>query len=66
MIFPLLFIGALALIILAGYWYESTPWRRCPSCDRYWHLHTGKSEKFMPNCCDGIVKPRTCPECEQQ
>ena len=65
MIFPLLFILALVLIILAGYWYESTPWRYCPRCGYYWNMNTGKQQNYMPNECDGICKQRVCEECEK-
>lgn len=59
----ILWLICLVVIILAAYWYESSPWRYCRECETFWHQENGKRSRLMPVECDGLVKTRTCLEC---
>lgn len=59
----LCFLTILGLLILAGYWYERSPWRQCPRCGFYWNAETGHEYNYQPSGCDGIVKRRECRTC---
>jgi len=65
MIFPLLFITILLLIILAGYWYDATPWRHCRTCGWFLNTKTGKEYNYLPAEADGITKPGECEKCRK-
>lgn len=66
MIIYLLWFAALAAIILAAYWFESTPWRYCRRCGYYWNKKTNRSQNYCPRECDGIVRIEDCPQCERE
>jgi hypothetical protein len=60
---PLLFLVVMAMIILAGYWYEACQWRYCRCCGKFWHIKTGRKQSCLPRETEGIVKARSCPDC---
>ena len=60
----LLFLAPLLVIIAAGYAHNSTPWRYCKRCGRWWNKKTGAGYNYCPENCDGIVKTRECGSCE--
>ena len=65
MIFWLFWFIFLLAIVLAGFWYESTPWRFCRRCGYFWNIRDGKQYNYLPPVADGIAKDRTCPTCER-
>lgn len=63
MIFSALFIAL--CLILAGYLYESSPWRHCRRCGCYWNIKTKRWYNYLPESADGITKPQECDFCKK-
>ena len=52
-------------IIAAAFLMNSSPWRYCRKCGRWWNLKTGKQYNYCPDEADGIVKCRECEQCDK-
>ncbi len=61
----LLFLLPLVAIIAAAFLMNSSPWRYCRRCGRWWNLKTNKQYNYCPDEADGIVKCRECEQCDK-
>lgn len=63
MIFLLLFSSMFVILIIACCWFESTEWKFCRGCRKFWHPRMRQRYHAAPRDCDGVVQAQTCPDC---